>query len=91
VRGAFEAPFFCRIQVPTRDNSKEPTMRLSSLPVRLAPALILACALSACGGGDGGGGFSGFLPGSGTPATGTPATPGNPPDTGTKPDMRCAP
>jgi hypothetical protein len=62
-------------------------MRLSSLPARLVPALILASALSACGGGsNGGGGFFGGLPGVGTPAPTTP-----PADTGTKPEMRCAP
>jgi hypothetical protein len=87
------APFFCRIRASTHDYSKEPTMRLSSPFVRLFPALILACALSACGGGDGGGGFSGFLPGTGTPvAPDAPANPNPPaPDTGVKPEMRCAP
>jgi hypothetical protein len=64
-------------------------MRLSSLPARLVPALILAFSLSACGGGNGGGGgFFGGLPGAGTP-TPAPTTP--PPDTGAKPEMRCAP
>jgi hypothetical protein len=62
---------------------------LYSLPARLVPALILACALSACGGGSGGGGggFFGGLPGAGTPPP--PVTP--PADTGVKPEMRCAP
>ena len=65
-------------------------MRLSSLPARLVPALILACTLSAWGGGKGGGGgFFGGLPGVGTPTPTTPTTP--PPDTGVKPEMRCAP
>ncbi|MDP9932937.1 hypothetical protein J2X90_000160 [Variovorax paradoxus] len=64
-------------------------MRLSSLPVRLVPALVLASALSACGGGDGGGGFSGFLPGVATPTPTVPAAP--PPETSVKPEMRCAP
>ncbi|KQU87094.1 hypothetical protein ASC78_06020 [Variovorax sp. Root318D1] len=63
-------------------------MRLSSLPVRLVPALVLAFALSACGGGDGGG-FSGFLPGVAAPTPTTPAAP--PTDTSVKPEMRCAP
>ena len=63
-------------------------MRLLSYSVRLAPALIVACVLSACGGGsDGGGGFFGGLPGAGTPPTNPPVTP----DTGVKPEMRCAP
>jgi len=65
-------------------------MRLSSLPVRLVPALVLASALSACGGGDGGGaGFSGFLPGVTVPPPAAPTAP--PPDTSVKPEMRCAP
>jgi hypothetical protein len=90
------APFFCRIRPSIHDNTKEPTMRLSFPSVRLFSALALACALSACGGGDGGGGFSGFPPGTGTPTTPTtPDVPGNPnppaPDTGVKPEMRCAP
>jgi hypothetical protein len=85
------APFFCRIRPSIHDNTKEPTMRLSFSSVRLFSALALACALSACGGGDGGGGFSGFPPGTGAPTT--PETPANPPapDTGVKPEMRCAP
>jgi len=55
-------------------------MRLIFSGTRLAPVLLLACALSACGGGNGGGGFFG----------GTPTTPTAPtqPDTIVK---RCAP
>ncbi|QNK66467.1 hypothetical protein [Variovorax sp. PAMC26660] len=52
------------------------------LCVRLAPAIVLACALSACGGGSSGS-FVGGIP---TP----PATPA-PPDTGTAPVKSCAP
>ncbi|KAF1067476.1 hypothetical protein [Variovorax sp.] len=52
--------------------------------LRFAPALLLACLLSACGGGDGGGGFIG-LPGAGNPGGGT-----NPP-AATEPVKRCAP
>jgi hypothetical protein len=54
------------------------------LCARLAPALILACALSACGGGSGGGG--GFVGGAPTPPT-TPTQP----DTGVAPVKSCAP
>jgi len=62
-------------------------MRLLTLSTRLAPALIVACALSACGGGNGNGGFFSGFPGAVIP---TPATP-TPPDTTVKPEMRCAP
>ncbi|RIX78653.1 hypothetical protein D3H34_16200 [Acidovorax cavernicola] len=61
-------------------------MLQASLPTRLLAAFILACTLSACGGSDnGGGGFPGFPPGTGT----TPPQPQ--PETGVKPEMRCAP
>ncbi|WP_432725938.1 hypothetical protein [Variovorax sp. W6] len=53
---------------------------------RLAPALVLACVLSACGGSGGGGGFVGGTP---TPPT-TPTTPTQP-DTGAAPVKSCAP
>ncbi|MDP9603073.1 UNVERIFIED_ORG: hypothetical protein J2W38_002862 [Variovorax paradoxus] len=52
---------------------------------RLAPALVLTCALSACGGSGGGGGFVGTP----TPPT-TPTTPTQP-DTGAAPVKSCAP
>mgnify|MGYP003584723887 CR=1 FL=1 len=61
-------------------------MRLVTSRARHACALLfVACALSACGGSGGGGGFAG-LPGTVTPPTTTP-----PPDTGVKPEKRCAP
>jgi hypothetical protein len=57
-------------------------MRFITSRTNLACALLfIACAFSACGGSDGGG-FAG-LP---TPDTTTP-----PPDTGVKPEKRCAP
>jgi hypothetical protein len=57
-------------------------MRFITSRTHLACALLfIACAFSACGGSDGGG-FAG-LP---TPDTTTP-----PPDTGAKPEKRCAP
>lgn len=55
------------------------------LLARLAPALLLACVLSACGGSGGGGGFVGTP----TPPT-TPTTPAQP-DTGAAPVKSCAP
>jgi hypothetical protein len=58
-------------------------MKFLTLGTRLLPALIVAFTLSACGGGSGGGG--GFLPG-----TPNPPAPTTPPDTGVKPEMRCA-
>jgi len=65
-------------------------MRLVSLRACFVPALFtLACALSACGGGSGGGGGAIGLPGTGTGPT-TPAPPATP-DTGTKPELHCAP
>jgi hypothetical protein len=91
------APFFLPHPSAHTTTPRKPIMRFSFPSVRLFSALALACALSACGGGDGGGGgFSGFLPGGGAPTTpGTPDTPANPnppaPDTGVKPEMRCAP
>lgn len=55
-------------------------MKFLTLGARLLPALIVAFTLSACGGGGGGG----FVPG-------TPNPPPAPtPDTGVKPEMRCA-
>lgn len=53
------------------------------LLARLAPALVLACVLSACGGSGGGGGFVGTP----TPPTTTPTQP----DTGAAPVKSCAP
>lgn len=55
------------------------------LLARIAPALVLACALSACGGSGGGGG--GFVGGTPTPPTTTPTQP----DTGAAPVKSCAP
>ena len=56
----------------------------ASLPARLLFACLLACTLTACGGSDNnGGGFAGF------PPVTTPPPPQ--PDTGVKPEMRCAP
>jgi hypothetical protein len=61
-------------------------MKFFSYPARLAPALIVACVLSACGGGSDSSGFFGL------PVAGTSSTPPvTPPDTGIKPEMRCAP
>ncbi|MDP9881512.1 hypothetical protein J2W25_005848 [Variovorax boronicumulans] len=56
----------------------------ASLPARLLFAFLLACTLSACGGSDNGGGFAGF-----PPVTTPPPQPQ--PETGVKPEMRCAP
>ncbi|RUR67835.1 hypothetical protein EJP67_12290 [Variovorax guangxiensis] len=55
----------------------------SHLLARLAPALLLACVLSACGGSGGGGGSVG------TPTP--PTTPTTQPDTGAAPVKSCAP
>jgi hypothetical protein len=60
-------------------------MRFPTLSARLLAVLIVAFTLSACGGGSGAGGFFGGLPG--TPDTPAPT---NPPETGVKPEMRCA-
>ena len=54
----------------------------ASLPTRLLAAFILACTLSACGGSDNNGG--------GFPPIITPP-PQPQPETGVKPEMRCAP
>ncbi|PIF76838.1 MULTISPECIES: hypothetical protein [unclassified Variovorax] len=54
----------------------------ASLPTRLLAAFLLACTLSACGGSDNNGG--------GFPPIITPP-PQPQPETGVKPEMRCAP
>ncbi|MDM0122544.1 hypothetical protein [Variovorax arabinosiphilus] len=57
---------------------------VSPLPVRVSRCLVLALltsTLAACGGGDGG---------TTSPAPTTPTQPATP-DTGVKPEMRCAP
>ena len=59
-------------------------MRLITSRTHLACALLfIACTLSACGGSS-----SGFT---GLPVAGTPDAPPSAPDTGVKPEKRCAP